>query len=84
MAAPHVEPVSGNGCKKSPFGFTVYFRGPLATAVTDRLKVLVVLYPDLCLVGVFQNRLLDNFDSTKREIGCYSGFGHRTSDAFNL
>ena len=58
-------------------GPAVHPSGSLPTAVTDRLKALVGLYPYLGLASVFQNDLVDNFDSTKGEIGCYSGLGHR-------
>jgi hypothetical protein len=51
--------------------------GPLSTAMADRLKALVGLYPNLRFARVFQNDLVDNFGSTKREIWCYGGNGHR-------
>jgi hypothetical protein len=34
--------------------------------------------------GLGCNRLIDNFDSTKGEIGCYSGRGHRRPPLYRV
>ena len=49
----------------------------VATSLTDRCKSLVGLHLDMSRIGFGCNALIDNFDSTKGEIGCYSGYGHR-------
>ena len=50
---------------------------PLAASMADGLKALVRLYLDVSLGSLGCNRLIDNFDSTKRKISCYSWQGHR-------
>jgi len=49
----------------------------LATFVADWLKALVGLYLNMGHRCLAVDILADNFDSTKREIRCYSGYGHR-------
>jgi hypothetical protein len=49
----------------------------LAAKMTDGLKAFVGFYLNASLAGIGQNALIDNFDSTKGEIRCYSGSGHR-------
>jgi hypothetical protein len=58
-------------------GPAVHPGGRLATAMANGLKALVGLYLNPSFGRIFRNLLADNFDSTKRKIGCYSGFGHR-------
>jgi hypothetical protein len=49
----------------------------VAATMANGLKAPVGLYLDVCFGSVFENGLIYDFDSTKREIGCYSEFGHR-------
>ena len=56
---------------------TVHSGGRLATAMANGLKALVGLYLNPGFGRIVRNLLVDNFDSTKREIGCYGGYGHR-------
>jgi len=58
-------------------GPTVDSGGPLAATLADGLKAFVGFHMDMspgCLGG---DRLIDNFDSTKGEIRCYTEYGHR-------
>jgi hypothetical protein len=45
--------------------------------MANRYKPLVGLHLDMSGIGFGCNVLVDNFDSTKGEIRCYSGYGHR-------
>jgi len=58
-------------------GPTVDSGGFLAAALTNRVKAFVGLSLNTRLAGIGQNLLIDNFDSTKGEIRCYSSSGHR-------
>ena len=58
-------------------GPAVHAGGLAAAAMADRLKAFVGFYLDAGFGSVLGNELIDNFDSTKGEIGCYSGCGHR-------
>ena len=51
--------------------------GTLATFVADWLEPLVGLYLNMGSSGLAVDALIDNFDSTKGEIRCYTGCGHR-------
>jgi len=57
---------------------------PLAASVADGLKALVGLNLDVSSAGLWCNRLIDNFDSTKGKIGCYSGYGHRRPPLYTV
>jgi hypothetical protein len=48
-----------------------------AATMADRLKAPVGLQLDMRFAGLGGNLLVDNFDSTKGEIRCYTEFGHR-------
>jgi hypothetical protein len=63
---------------------TVDTGGFLTTTLTNRLKALVGLSLNASLGGIGQNLLIDNFDSTKGEIRCYSSYGHRRPPLGNL
>jgi hypothetical protein len=51
--------------------------GFFAATLTNGLKAFVGLSLDARLGSIGQNLLIDNFDSTKGEIRCYSQCGHR-------
>jgi hypothetical protein len=59
------------------FGPAVHTGGALSTAMANGLKALVGLNLNPSFGSVLGNVLIGNFDSTKREIGYYIGFGHR-------
>jgi hypothetical protein len=74
----------GPGCSKAQVSYlalspTVDAVGPFAAPLTDGLEpfVWLHLYGSFCCQ--WGNFLMDNFDSTKGEIGCYTGCGHRRS-----
>ena len=48
----------------------------LTTTLTNGLKALVGLSLNARLAGIGQKLLIDNFDSTKGEIRCYTDCGH--------
>jgi hypothetical protein len=56
---------------------TVDSSGFLAATLTNGLKAFVGLRLNARLGSIGQNLLIDNFDSTKGEIRCYSQCGHR-------
>jgi len=51
---------------------------------SNRLKASVGLSMNANLGGIGQNLLIDNFDSTKGEIRCYSNRGYRLPFSGNL
>jgi len=59
-----LDPAVNSGCR-------------LAAFVADWLKALVGLYTNMGGGCLAVDTLADNFDSTKGEIRCYSGYGHR-------
>jgi hypothetical protein len=56
---------------------TVNTTGDTAAFVANRLKTFVGLHLEKCYVCVGYMALIDNFDSTKGEIRCYTQSGHR-------
>ena len=56
---------------------TVNSASSLVASLTDGLKAFVGFHMDMSPGCIGGNCLIDNFDSTKGEIGCYSRYGHR-------
>jgi len=80
FAIPAGDPKPSGGHVQVPnfaLGPTVNPCGFVAASVTDGLVALVGLHPDMSCKSLGCNALIDNFDSTKGEIGCYGGNGHR-------
>jgi hypothetical protein len=57
----------------------VYDIGFLFATMTNRMEAFVWLGDNLCGRNIGGNVLLDNFDSTKGEIRCYTESGYRRS-----
>jgi hypothetical protein len=85
MGTEHFAIPAGNprsGCGKAqipdgPMGPAVNSASPLTASLTDGLESFVGLRSDVSHCHFWRNCLTDNFDSTKGEIGCYTGYGHR-------
>jgi|TARA_B100001971_G_C18170047_1_gene526549 hypothetical protein len=58
-------------------GPTVDSRSLLTALLTNGLKALIGLRLYMGSGRIGRNRLADNSYSTKGEIGCYTGYGHR-------
>lgn len=81
------DPQPGSGQVQIPKfapGPAVDTGSPLPASMAYGLKTLVGLHMDLSCRSLGCNRLIYNFDSTKREIRCYSGYGHRRPPLDNV
>ena len=80
LAIPAIQPYAGQSQIQIPNGSlrpAVNVSRPLPTDMTDRVEPLIRQDFDPSLRAFGMNGLVDNSDSRKREIFCYTQCGHR-------
>jgi len=65
-------------------GPTVDYGSGQTASMTKWNKAIVGLQLDIGRIGFGCNVLIDNFYSTKGEIRCYSGYGHRRPPLYRV